>query len=111
MKQNKTDETKVRKGKRQTGRTTRMVQKAHELDLQGRVVYIVALHDDQHRIEGLVGESTTGIKVETLGSLRTYDLEACVLHGAHPNCVVLVDHSVIEHRFEAMLKELHRYDN
>jgi len=32
------------------------------------------------------------------------------LIGAHPNCVVLVDHHAIEDRFARVLEMLHAYD-
>jgi hypothetical protein len=32
------------------------------------------------------------------------------LRGAHPNCIVLVDHFAIERRYAAVLEMMHRYD-
>jgi hypothetical protein len=98
---------------RNTGRTTRMLQRAIALDKQGRAVYIVASNDRHakalnEQLAGLDTENT--IKVETANSLANFDWETMSLKRAHPNCVVLVDHWAIQQRFEVMLQELHRYD-
>ena len=96
---------------RATGRTGRMLRKAEELARAGRAVYVVC--GDPRAMEGEFGREkawSLGIKFESASSPGNLDLERVRLVGAHPNCVVLVDHYVIEKRFGAMLEELHRYD-
>jgi hypothetical protein len=96
--------------RRGTGRTTRMLELAKSLDAQGRAVYVVVA-------EGTVGLAReklagTSVKVESTAFVANgnFNLETMTLRGAHPRCVVLVDHWVIERRYPAMLAELHRYD-
>lgn len=99
---------------RATGRTTRMIKDALGLAGNGRAVYIIAATErHKHDIESLGGEalSLLGIKVETPDSLGNFDWNTMRLTGAHPNCVVLVDHHAIEVRFATMLDMLHRYDD
>ncbi len=91
-----------------TGRTTRMVQHAVELAKQGRAVYVVMANDHQAQEFQKIIPTQSGIKFET--HLSNLDWETMRLLGAHPNCVVLVDHYVIERRFSAMLEMLHAYD-
>lgn len=100
---------------RGTGRTTRMLFRAKELSDQRRAVYIVTHNDVYARalteeITKLFGDTGHGIKVEPLCDLRNFDMTTMRLRGAHPNCVVLVDHFAIEFNFGAMLDELHAYD-
>ena len=103
-----------------TGRTTRMLLDALRLCNGGRAVYVVAANDRERvrlteQIEMLgrtCGEmdGKAFIKVETPESLGNLNWWAVSLPGAHPNCVVLVDHWTIESRFSRMLKMLSRYD-
>lgn len=99
---------------RRTGRTKRMLSEARKLAEQGKAVYVVAA-TEQHalQLEFEAGEEATklGIKFETIGSLRNLDFETLTLRGAHPNCVVLVDHYAIECRFSRVLEMLHKFDN
>ena len=82
---------------RGTGRTTRMIEKAKELALEGRAVYILSANlDEQKRIRKLLGNNDLGISVETSNSISTFRWETMSLLGAHPNCVVLVDHYAVE---------------
>ena len=55
-------------------------------------------------------DAVRSIGLETPESLSNFDLLTCTLHHAHTNCVVLVDHSVIEYRCDMMLRQLHAYD-
>jgi len=57
---------------RQTGRTTRMIEHAHQLAKdEGRPVYIIAAHPrDQERIRALAGD---GIHVETPDTIKDFD--------------------------------------
>lgn len=56
------------------------------------------------------GGPNLGIKFETPHSPGNFDWERMRLIGAHPNCVVLVDHHAIEDRFSRVLAMLHAYD-
>jgi hypothetical protein len=98
--------------KRNTGRTSRMLERARQLSHQGRAVYVIAAtqrHADDLRYQ--LGPDANGIKVETIGSVGIrLNWETLTLDGAHRNCVVLVDHYAIESRFGAILDELIRYD-
>src|SRR5688572_33456709 len=98
---------------RRTGRTTRMLEHAKELALAGRAVYVIADNErDARRLEiecFKTGEPNLGIKFETPGSLGNFDWEEMRLTGAHPNCVVLVDHNAIEARFSRLIRMLHAY--
>ena len=99
---------------RHTGRTTRMLEHAKQLALAGRAVYVIADNErDIRRLEAecfKTGASNLGIKFETPNSPGNFDWEQMRLIGAHPNCVVLVDHHAIEDRFSMVLDMLHAYD-
>ena len=99
---------------RRTGRTTRMLEHAKQLALAGRAVYVVADNErDSRRMEiecFKTGEPNLGIKFEVPGSLGNFVWEEMRLRGAHPNCVVLVDHHAIEDKFARALEMLHAYD-
>lgn len=100
---------------RKTGRTTRMLQEAISFAKQGRAVYVIAGSADhrnqlEKRISDLCyGLTNLGIKVE-YPAPHNFDWDYLRLKGAHPNCVVLIDHHTIERRYAAILHELHRYD-
>lgn len=97
---------------RQTGRTTRMLKHALQLSEQRRAVYVIADNERQaDMMRRQLGDGPHGIKVETLASLGNYDLITGDLRGAHPNCVVLVDHYVIERRFGRLWEQMHAYDS
>ena len=91
-----------------------MIKRAGSAALDGRAVYIIcASAKEESRIERLVerlGYGNLGIKVECPAGLPNFDWETMALRGAHPNCIVFVDHYAIESRFSLMLTELHRYD-
>ena len=97
---------------RQTGRTTRLLAHAKRLAREGRAVYVVVDSErEKDRLEWVCGaERSLGISFETLGSLPNFDLHTMTLRGSHANCVVLVDHHVIESRCGRMLAMLHAYD-
>ena len=104
---------------RRSGRTTRMLQHAVDLSNAGRAVYVLTgdksqagtiasmLHDMGYDDDALC---RMGIKIETPSSLPRFDYERMCLPGAHPNCVVLVDHYAIARRFWLLLKMYHAYD-
>lgn len=101
----------------QSGRTTRMLEEAIRLASEGRAVYLVfptlqrCESVKRGKMRELTGrERTPGIKFETPETLTNIDWHTMTLARAHPNCVLLVDHHVIEQRFAAMLKMLHRFD-
>lgn len=50
------------------------------------------------------------IKFELADSPGNFDWQTMTLVGAHPNCVVLVDHYAIEQTWSRMLEMLHRFD-
>ena len=98
---------------RATGRTTRMLADAKSKATEGRAVYVIAANEaERRRMQQALGQDapSLGIKVETPGSLGNFDWRSMRLKGAHPNCVVLVDHFAIEQQFAAVLEMLHRYD-
>lgn len=93
--------------KRATGRTTRMLQEASRLIDEGRAVYVIM--DSKAAIDR-VREFDDRIAFETPASSVTFDWEMMRLRGAHPNCVVLVDHYAIEQRYARLLEMLTRFD-
>lgn len=96
---------------RATGRTTRMIEHAKQLDREGRAVYILADNTREvHRIEILLGREKGGIKVETPETVGNLDWTTMRLRNGHPNHVVLVDNHTIEDRFSRVIQMLHAYD-
>lgn len=96
---------------RGTGRTTRLIAHAKKLAREGRAVYVIADNtQDARRLQMLCGEPNLGIKFETPRSPGNFDWGQMRLLGAHPNCVVLVDHHAIEDHFARVLEMLHAYD-
>ena len=96
-----------------------MLDEAKRLSQSGRAVYIVAAnkhHADQLRYlidadgEYMGAGYKIPIHVETESSVGNLDWDTMSLRGAHPNCIVLVDHHTIESRFKRVLDMLHRYD-
>ena len=104
--------------KRQTGRTTRMMQEAIRLAREGRAVYVMFPTVDMGRdvqktmLPQLMADGPpVRIKFETPGTLETsFSWERMELRTAHPNCVVLVDHHVIERRFGRLLEAWTQFD-
>lgn len=92
-----------------------MLEHAKRLALAGRAVYVIADNErDRRRLEiecFKTGEPNLGIKFETSGSPGNFDWEQMRLIGAHPNCVVLVDHHAIEDKYARVLEMLHAYDD
>jgi hypothetical protein len=105
--------------KRQTGRTTRMMKLAIKLAREGRAVYVMFRTKDigdavqKTMLPQLMADGPpVRIKFETPGSLETsFSLERMELRTAHPNCVVLVDHYVIESRFGRLLETWTQFDS
>jgi hypothetical protein len=96
--------------KRGTGRTSRMITHAISLQMEGRAVYIISASQDHARfLRDQLPQNST-IKVETPSSAGNFDWRTMSLRGAHPNCVVLVDHFAIESHFAPLLKMLTAYD-
>lgn len=99
------------------GRTTRMLTEARELALSGKAVYVLGaneqdrfhLLDSFSKMFGPMEANKLGIKFESY--LENFCWDTFILRGAHPNCVVLVDHFAIESRFRKALEMLHRYDS
>lgn len=97
----------------QTGRTTRMLEHAIWLAEQRRAVYIAmesraqAEQLEQQRREK--APWSTGIKIEPYDDMDI-NWESMTLRGAHKNCVLLIDHFVIEKKFFRMLQMQEQYD-
>lgn len=88
-----------------------MINEAKKLAADGRAVYIVAANKiEAENIQYRIGAKTSSIKVNTEITLSNFDWETMSLLGAHPNCVVLVDHYAIESKFPKLLEMLYRYD-
>ena len=89
--------------KRQTGRTSRMLESARRVAQEGRGVYVIAAHQRHaHELRHMLGSDADRIKVETAHGIgQSLDWHTLTLRGAHRNCVVLVDHYTIEFLFEA----------
>lgn len=98
---------------RATGRTTRMIEKAKELENEGYAVYVLtATHAHAGDLLKRLPKNTS-IKVEnsaSVGGLDRLDWGRMLMPGMHPNCRVLVDHYAIERYIDPMMEELHRYD-
>lgn len=101
----------LRKG---SGRTTRMMREAWRLASEGRAVYIICDSDAQAtQLRDYTRKSGwlfPGVSVEGPGLLVNFDWFRMRLPGSHSNCVVLLDHAVIERRFMALLDMLHKFD-
>lgn len=92
----------------QTGRTTRLVERAVCLAGRGRAVYIITNDVNVSRLRRQVDETWLrlwgarphGIKVEKVAEFRDrIDWDKLTIRGAHhPNCEWLFDHYVIEMR-------------
>jgi hypothetical protein len=94
---------------RGTGRTYRMMIRARIEEGRGRAVYVIAAnHSEKQRLEAMIPEERTSIKVEVPDN--TFDWQRLTVPGAHPNCVFLVDHYAIESHFALVLEMLHRFD-
>jgi hypothetical protein len=95
---------------RGTGRTTRMLDHAKRLEMEGLAVYVIAANPTEvMRLRGLL-PTQTSIKVETPDSCRYLDWQTLMLRGTHSNCRVLVDHFAIESRFGHLFRMMHAYD-
>ncbi len=96
--------------KRQTGRTTRMLEEAlYQARVQGRAVYVVMPYENLRELYAS-NPKYHCLRFETLHSLRTLDLRTGRLVGAHPNCLVFVDHSVLEMHFSWLVAQSTRFD-
>lgn len=96
--------------KRRTGRTSRMLERAIQLANAGRAVYVIAANTREKLRLSEMLSTDTSIKVETPESCGNFDWRTLSLTGAHPNCVVLVDHFAIEINFNRLLEEWSAYD-
>ena len=104
-----------------SGRTTRMVMHAIQLAKEGKAVYLLTARATAIRgieslpVEGIPfrefnREYGLGIQIETPETLDNFDWETLSLRGANPSCVVLIDHFLIEAKFQKILTMLHQYD-
>lgn len=112
--------------KKQTGRTTRLLQEAINQAHKGKYVFVVA-QDNTHRrdlclqcaimCKGKITERTMKcypkkggqITFETPESVQI-DWERMKVISAHPSCLVLVDHYTLEIRFSAVIDMWQRFD-
>ena len=98
--------------KRQTGRTTRMMQYAVEEAKAGKAVYIVfsTIHECERLSRDI--DHSLGIKFETRASLgrNSLDFRHMQITGAHPNVLLLVDHHVLEQEFSRVLEMWSQFD-
>lgn len=96
-----------------TGRTTRMLEHAIWLAGQGRAVYVAVGSKFQGKAleaqRGIKAAWSTSIKIEPYHDLDI-NWETMTLRGAHKNCVLLIDHFVIEKKFFRMLQMQEQYD-
>lgn len=103
--------TKSLQNLRGTGRTTRLLEHARKLALEGRAVYVITDNErDARRLQLEFGTPSHGVKFETPASLGYFNWECMRTPGAAPNRVFLVDHHAIEDRFSKVLEMLHAYD-
>ncbi len=99
---------------RGTGRTTRLINDAIKQAVSGKAVYVLSCTEKQAwSLEKMAGSAGVGLgikfeSIESIGGGFCWD-NLRVL-GSHPNCVFLVDHHVIEQKFETVLNMLHKYD-
>lgn len=108
---------------RQTGRTTRMIEKAIQESRAGRAVYVLVPYrhmviDLQHQVDEAFEKTwpgrAHGIKVEWLdpkgegglGALQGFDWRSLRIPSAHPNCVWLLDHSLAEIRIQMLQDQI-----
>lgn len=102
-----------------SGRTTAMLQEAISLCIKGKTVYLI-FGSDRHlkTVQNTLWKHLTQseterihVKFETPQSVGNLCWETMTLRNSHPNCAVLVDHHLIESKFGAMLRMLHRFDD
>lgn len=98
---------------RQTGRTTRLVERAMHEAAGGRAVYILVDLRQVAQLERQVHETwqrlwphrgAHGIRVDVIGA--GFDWRALRYPDAHPNCVFLVDHYRLEIEIAAIQREI-----
>lgn len=100
---------------RQTGRTTRMLERAMMEALHGHAVYVLAdspytrllarQFEDMWRKHH--GSRLHGVKFETPSSVG-FDWDQMRQPSAHPNCVFLLDHTIVEREIQQIQKTIER---
>lgn len=91
---------------RQTGRTTRMLATATSLCTRGRAVYIYTDSVGVRRLQAeLRDPAWRSIKIEVLPEHFNWETMR-PSDRAHPNCVFLVEHHLIEERLQRLDKEI-----
>lgn len=94
----------------------RMVEHAVRLAKTGRVVYVVMHNRAQcmaweQEVATRMRGADLNIRFETASSLGDdLDWYGMQLRGAYPNCVLLVDHAVIEAKFRNTFRMYQQYD-
>ncbi len=99
--------------KRQTGRTTRMLAAAMDAARAGRAVYVVGADANHARalLDMCPPEARSlGVKFESARRLPELDMRTGEMRGAHPNCLVFIDHYAVETRVAWALNEMTRFD-
>jgi hypothetical protein len=99
---------------RQTGRTTRLIEKAVQLAHEGRAVYIHTPERCVRRTQKQVDETWEklwpgrphGIKVEAPHPHAQFNWWEMRVLGAHPNSVWLVDHYLVERRIQLLQDQM-----
>lgn len=101
---------------RQTGRTTRLIEKAVHEARAGRAVHILVAQSPQgkllaKRVDDLwqhlyPGDRGHGIKVEL--PMPGFNWNYMRPINAHPNCVFLVDHTLAEAHIEEIQKDINK---
>lgn len=102
----------------QSGRTTRMIELAVKLAFQGRAVYILVQQKQHekyltHRVQetwdkACPGRGGHGIKVEAYAPYWEHHLDWSTLRarGMHPNCEILLDHTLVEWKIGQLQDEI-----
>lgn len=91
-----------------------MLADAVRLAREGRAVYVMV--NTHHYGKQLCAQLPVeigeihGIKFETPDELPNFNWKTMELEGAHPNCVVLIDHHAVETIWASILNAWVRYD-
>ncbi len=99
---------------RGSGRTTRLVETACKAAYVGRAVYILTAGTEHAKYlepmiertwDAMRGQGGHGIKVESMQHWDKHqqwdwDNMKPAYHGAHPNCLFLVEHFAVEQRLQ-----------
>ena len=99
---------------RQTGRTTRMIDKVYNDYMSGSTNPLIVMANDydvriaQARLQWLNATVAANIIVVTYGEAAEMRVDLDTF--SHPDYTVFIDHAVIEIRHAALIQHLHRWD-